>query len=136
MKINDELLFFMIKSRLFAPLSFSLPPSVAGGASPIPFAFGAGRLCPHSSQLPLPDHHPSAAPSACLPLGLEISHCGPLNCCKIALQNDVMSEGTSAFCHGPTKLFCLHHPGRGPSPAPRGCTGMLRVWGQISSLVL
>lgn len=34
MKINYELLFFIIKSRLFTHLSFSLPLSAEGEASP------------------------------------------------------------------------------------------------------
>lgn len=63
MKINDELLFFIIKSRLFSHLAFFLPPSVKGGASLFFFAFRADRLCPHSSQIP---HLPSRpAPFCC-----------------------------------------------------------------------
>lgn len=130
MKINDELLFFMIKSRLFAPLSFSLPPSVEGGASTfLSLLEQAGCALAHlSSPVPLPDQHPSAAPSTCLLLGLETSHSGSLNCCRISLQNDMTSEGTLAFCYGSTKLFCPHHPSRGPSCALHGCTGKLSIW--------
>jgi len=55
MKINDELLFFMMKSRLFASLSFSLPPTVEGGASPfLSLSEQAGCALAHpSSPVPL-----------------------------------------------------------------------------------
>lgn len=138
MKINDELLFFMIKSRLFAPLSFSLPPSVEGEASPFLLVLEkAGCALAHpSSLIPLRDQHPSSAPSACLLPGIETSHSGPLNCCRISPQNDTTSEGTLAFSYGSTKPFGPHHPSSGPSPALHGCTGKLRVWWYVSSLLL
>lgn len=129
MKINYELLFFIIKSRLFHSSVF-FPSSVCGrrGLS-IPFTFGAGRLCLCSPWLPvpLPDQHPFAASSACPLLGLEISHSSLLNYCRISLHYGAMSERTSAFCQEST---------REPSAALHGCTGRLRVQWQVSSLVL
>lgn len=129
MKINDELLFFMIKSRLFAHLAFFLPPSVKGGAS-LFFSLSDQAGCAlthHRSPIFHPDQHPFAVPSSCLLLGLEISCSSPLNCCRVLPQNDMASEGISVFCYGSTELFCPHHPSRGPSPALHCCTGRFRL---------
>lgn len=130
MKINDELLFFIIKSRLFSHLAFFLPPSVKGGAS-LFFLLSEQTGCALTHPrfpISLPDQHPFAAPSTCFLLGLEISCSSPLNCCRVLLQNDTTSEGTSVFCYGTTELFCPRHPSRGPSPALHGCIGRFRLW--------
>lgn len=121
MKINDELLFFFIKSRLFAHLAFFLPPSVKGGASLFFWlSEQAGCVLTHPrSPISLPDQRPFAGPSTCL-LGLEISCSSPLNCCRVLPQNDMTSEGTSVFCYGSTELFCPHSPSGGPSSALAG----------------
>lgn len=131
MNINDELLFFIIKSRLFAHLAFFLPPSVKGGAS-LFFSLSeqAGCVLIHSRSPSLPDQHPFAAPSACLRLGLEISCSSHLNCCRVLLQNDMTSEGISVFCYGSAELFCPHHPSSRPRPALHGCTWWVQVVGQ------
>lgn len=133
MKINYELLFFIIKSRLFASLSFSLPLSVEGGASPfllllekqvVPSLIPAPPCPFQTSTLPLV---PPPVPSWVWRPATAVL----LKCCRISSQNDATSEGTSAFCCGSTKPFCTHHISRGPSPALHGCTGKLRVRWQV-----
>lgn len=57
MKINDELLFFMIKSRLFAHLAF-FPPSVCERRAPLFFSLSDQAGC----ALTLPDP-PSSRPA-------------------------------------------------------------------------
>lgn len=115
MKINDEPLFFMIKSRLFAHLAF-FPPSICERRGPsVLFPFRSGRLCPHSPRSPifLPDQHPFAAPSSCLLLGLEISCSSPLNCCRVFPQNDRISEYfvySQYFVMGLQNCFALTLP--------------------------
>lgn len=129
MKINDELLFFIIKSRLFTHLAFFLPPSVKGGVSLFfLLAKQAGCALTHPRSSILPDQHPFAAPSTCLLLGLEISCSSHLNCCRIPLQNDMISKGISVFCYRSAELFCPHHPSSRPSPALHGCTDRFRLW--------
>lgn len=137
MKINDELLFFIIKSRLFAHLAFFLPPSVKGGASLFFWlSEQAGCALTHPRSLILPDQHPFVASSTCLLLGVEISCSSNLNCCRVLTQNDMTPEGISVFFYGSAELFCPHHPSSGPGPALHGCAGRFRLRWWVRSLVL
>lgn len=102
MKINDELLFFIIRSRLFAPLSsfFSILCTWEREFS-IPFI---SLSQPHL-------YSPTSSPAClqeggCLGLDLEVNQSSSLDCRSRSPWSGTISEIISAFCYGSTKLFC------------------------------